>query len=379
MTDRLTELDRAALLAKHDLGAVLRGLGRLSVLPEIWHDQVWAWCWWLVVIRGYRAEHTAARYVEAVGWWGDWLLLDAAERPDDPADWQAMRVGDWDRWQRRLYLDQQFGAGTRRTIIAALRSFCGWRSRCGLGPDTAADALTYPKRVIRAPRKYTAAQMRAMLVAAAQHPIEAARLRNVALVLFLWATGGRREEVCQLELSQLDVQGEKASVRFFGKGAKERVVWFEGPAVAALSAWLEARSKLVLSRSAERRVWTHCRTVATCGPLQYAGIETVIRKVAKLAKLPDSGVHRFRVTFATDLFDAGADIERIRIALGHNSIETTRRYLAIADRQRNVRLPSLRQHAALGTRPTGLPLWATKRQPGVPLPLTPFTPPEDDR
>ena len=66
----------------------------------------------------------------------------------------------------------------------------------------------------------------------------------------------------------------------------------------------------------------------------------------------------FRVTFATALYDDGTDIERIRIVMGHESIETTRGYLAVSNRQRSVRLAPTRQHAALGTAPAGMPRWA---------------------
>ena len=70
----------------------------------------------------------------------------------------------------------------------------------------------------------------------------------------------------------------------------------------------------------------------------------------------------FRVTFATQLYDEGVDIERIRIVMGHESIETTRRYLAVSRRMRDVRLQPHRQHEVLGTRPVGFPLWAAHLQ-----------------
>ncbi|HSX64295.1 MAG TPA: site-specific integrase, partial [Pseudoxanthomonas sp.] len=86
--------------------------------------------------------------------------------------------------------------------------------------------------------------------------------------------------------------------------------------------------------------------------------ETLVGHHAKEAKLREWGIHRFRVTFATQLYDDGADIETIRALMGHESIETTRRYLAVSERARRTRLSADRQHRVLGTKPTGTPLWA---------------------
>lgn len=371
----VTAVERAALQQRPTLGAALRALERVPGLPDGFLGQVYGWAWWLVVVKGYRDRTTATRYVEAVHRWAEWVVTD----DDGLARWESMRPTDWDRWQRRLYLERKLAASTRRTVIAGVRSFCAWRARVGLGPDTS-DGLSYPKRPHKVPRKYTPAQLRKLMAAARQGERPEVIARNVALLMFLWSTGGRREETTALELSQLEItDGNRASVRFFGKGSKERVVWFEGPAVEAMVAWLEHRSRMVLHRSAVNRVWvTVAAKTAPCGPLSLEGLQDVVARVAKAAKLPDWGVHRFRITFATALYDAGHDIERVRVAMGHSSIETTRRYLALSRRQQGVRLPAMEQHAVLGTRPKGLPLWATKRQPGIPVPLTPFTPPPED-
>ena len=94
------------------------------------------------------------------------------------------------------------------------------------------------------------------------------------------------------------------------------------------------------------------------GPLGPGGVERVVKRYAKLGNVRRWGVHVFRVTFATLLYDDGVDIERIRILMGHESIETTRRYISVSQRNRKDRLKPHRQHAALGTAPDGMPAWA---------------------
>jgi integrase/recombinase XerD len=70
------------------------------------------------------------------------------------------------------------------------------------------------------------------------------------------------------------------------------------------------------------------------------------------------------VTFATQLYDDGHDIERIAQVLGHESIETTRTYLDVSDRHRRVRLSAMRQHELLGTKPLGMPAWVSRATKG---------------
>lgn len=347
------------------LGAALRRTeSRCDGISGDLGAQAWDWAYWLVTVRGYRAKTTVAAYVRALGTFAAWVATDGA-------NWQAMTPKDWDRWQRRLFLDRGAGANYRRQLVSALKSFYGYRARMGLGRDCT-DALQHPRPTKRTPRKYSPAQLRAMLAKCDEADTTTLAERNRALLLFLWATGGRREEVATLEIQQLEIENNRAAVRFFGKGAKERVVWFEGPALEHLVQWLDLRRDLPMLPGHESRLWTTCNPTAPNRGLTVGSLERTVEFVARAAKISGWGCHRFRVTCATGLYDAGVDIERIRIFLGHEEIETTRRYLALSDRQQTARLRSVDQHAALGTAPKGLPRWATQRQDGVPVPLTPF-------
>ncbi|HEU0095936.1 MAG TPA: tyrosine-type recombinase/integrase [Rhizomicrobium sp.] len=181
-------------------------------------------------------------------------------------------------------------------------------------------------------------------------------VRDRSAVLLLLATGLRREELCTLQLQQLELTARRGVVRVMGKGAKERDVPFEGPVVDALHAWLNQRESLPFEHD------TNAVFIALTGPtrgdpLSLRSFETMVAVHARAANLRDWGVHRFRVTFATQLYDEGADIETIRHLMGHESIETTRRYLAVSERARRTRLSADRQHRVLGTKPTGAPLW----------------------
>lgn len=56
--------------------------------------------------------------------------------------------------------------------------------------------------------------------------------------------------------------------------------------------------------------------------------EKRLRKLFRLAKVPDGHAHRFRDTFAVELLLAGVPIERVSALLGHSSVKITERYYA---------------------------------------------------
>jgi site-specific recombinase XerD len=161
-----------------------------------------------------------------------------------------------------------------------------------------------------------------------------------------------------LRVDQLDlVSDRKGQVHVFGKGAKERTVPIVGPVVRELVKWLEVRSRI--DQLHTDAVFVNLSRAGGLGAgLGVKGVENTVKRTARRAGLGSWGVHRFRVTFATMLYDDGTDIERIRVLMGHESIETTRRYLAVSSRMNRHSLKAHRQHAALGTVPDDLPLWA---------------------
>jgi site-specific recombinase XerD len=167
--------------------------------------------------------------------------------------------------------------------------------------------------------------------------------RDEAMLILLYATGMRREEIANLRPDQVDMDERIAVIRIEGKGAKEREVAVEGPAMTMLRAWLATRAELdgVIAETVfftVRRNWWG-------RPMRAKTVENAVRAMAIRAELGEWGVHRFRVTFATRL---------------HETIETTRRYIAVSGKQRKFRLKAHRQHEVLGTRPEGFPRWAQK-------------------
>lgn len=349
------QVRETVLAAGGPLAAALRAVEAREWKDATWLATCWLWVQCLIVVRGFRGATTVSDYVAAVAAFVTWA-------EDDGRDFRKLAVRDLDDWQRWLYVRRRQAASSRRQALMAVRSLYSYLASRGEGADITV-GYHAPKRVTTQAKKYTAAQLRALFDSVRQGESDAVRQRDRTMLLVLLAGGLRREEVATLRVDQLDLTSDrKGHIHVFGKGAKERTVPIEGPVVRELVKWLEERSRLpelstdavFVNLSRGGRPGLSAKGAA----LSVKAIEDTVKRAARRAGLGSWGVHRFRVTFATMLYDDGTDIERIRVLMGHESIETTRRYLAISARMNRYSLKPHRQHAALGTVPDDLPLWA---------------------
>lgn len=154
--------------------------------------------------------------------------------------------------------------------------------------------------------------------------------RDRALLEFLYATGARISEACGLSLSDLDM--DQQVVRLFGKGSKERIVPFGGPAKRALQDWLAVGGRDVLSP----RQW-RTRGDADAVFLGRGGRRisrqaawNIVRRYANLAGLKaEISPHVLRHSCATHMLKHGADLRVVQELLGHASVSTTQIYTRV--------------------------------------------------
>jgi integrase/recombinase XerD len=149
-------------------------------------------------------------------------------------------------------------------------------------------------------------------------------LRDRTLVLFLYNTGARVQEVADLRVEHLDL-GEHPHVRLHGKGDK----WRTCPL------WQQTAALLMsLIRSFEPPATPSTAVFSACGhPLTRFGIYKIVRRHG--AHLDDPRTarrvspHIFRHTAAVHLVEAGVEVNVIRGWLGHADLSTTNRYAEI--------------------------------------------------
>ncbi len=340
---------RAWLMASEPRFAeVMRRIERRGLPPRSLAE-LWLWLVHLAVDCGSRPATTGQSYARTVGRFLRWA-------GDNGVDFTAATMADFDRWQRWLAMQCRNGATWRSRQVHALRNFYDWRRSRGIAETNLAADLSGPPVKPKPAKKYTDDQLRALFNAIAN----ARRLRAVrdrCATLLLLTTGLRREELSSLRLQHLELTAQRGVVRIEGKGAKEREVPFRGPVVDALHEWIATREALPFEIDHEA-LFVSITGPTRGKPLALRSFEQMIGFHAKAAKLRNWGIHRFRVTFATQLYDDGEDIETLRALMGHESIETTRRYLAVSERARRTHMSADRQHRVLGTKPTGTPLWA---------------------
>lgn len=144
-------------------------------------------------------------------------------------------------------------------------------------------------------------------------------VRNTAIFELMFATGARVAEICTLHSENVDLSGN--SVRFYGKGSKERIIPIENFAV--LSILKKYRSMFEKEISASGYFFVN----KLGGRMTEQSVRNMINTYCKLCGVEmHITPHMFRHSFATLLLEEDVDIRYIQRMLGHSSITTTQIY-----------------------------------------------------
>jgi site-specific recombinase XerD len=151
-------------------------------------------------------------------------------------------------------------------------------------------------------------------------------VRDLAIIDLLASSGMRVGEMVMLNRDDINFNERECVV--FGKGNKERLVYFDARTKIHLQNYLESRTDsnpaLFVSLKAP-----HER-------LMIGGVETRLRELGRRLNLPKVHPHKFRRTLATSAIDKGMPIEQVQQLLGHQKIDTTMHYAMV--KQQNVKL-----------------------------------------
>ncbi len=151
-------------------------------------------------------------------------------------------------------------------------------------------------------------------------------VRDLAMLDLLISTGIRVGELVGINRSDLNFQERQCVV--FGKGNKERLVYFNARAKIHLEAYLRERT----DDNPALFVSLH----APFERLQISGVERRIKLLGAKARIKGVHPHKFRRTMATMAIDKGMPIEQVQRLLGHVRIDTTLHYAMV--NQTNVKL-----------------------------------------
>ena len=143
-----------------------------------------------------------------------------------------------------------------------------------------------------------------------------ADVKQRAMIELLISSGVRCKEFCSLKISDVDLHSKTVLVRC-GKGGKGRKTFMSDLAAAYLAKYLAERKdnnpELFVSN------WKAAYTPK--------GIEHKLKTIAKRAGVEGVHAHRFRRTFATNLYRRGMDVHEIQRLMGHTNVNTTLEYI----------------------------------------------------
>lgn len=150
--------------------------------------------------------------------------------------------------------------------------------------------------------------------------------RDLAIIDLLYSTGMRVGELVKLNRS--DINFEERECVVFGKGGKERKVYFDAKAKIHLQRYLEQRC------DDNEALFTTLD--APYNRLKISGVEIRLRELGKTLGMGRIHPHKFRRTMATRAIDRGMPIEQVQKILGHSQIDTTMQYAIV--NQSNVKV-----------------------------------------
>lgn len=151
-------------------------------------------------------------------------------------------------------------------------------------------------------------------------------LRDLAIIDMLASTGMRIGEM--VLLNRRDINFNERECVVFGKGDKERVVYFDARTKLHLQEYLEGRQ--------DKNPALFVSLKAPYERVKIGGIETRLREIGKKLNIIKVHPHKFRRTLATMAIDKGMPIEQLQRLLGHQRIDTTLQYAMI--KQSNVKI-----------------------------------------
>ncbi|CDZ52197.1 site-specific tyrosine recombinase XerD [Neorhizobium galegae] len=228
---------------------------------------------------------------------------------------------------------QGFAASSQARKLSAMRQFYKFLYAEGLRGDDPTAILDAPKKGRSLPKIMSEDDVTRLLDLAAKEaaepgPDQLARLRMLALLELLYATGMRVSELVSLPVKVLDQEGRFLIIR--GKGNKERLVPLSRSAIAALGPYGQARQASLAKTGDSPWLFP---SAGKEGYLPRQVFARDLKGLAARAGLRTAAIspHVMRHAFASHLLQNGADLRVVQELLGHSDISTTQIYTHVLE------------------------------------------------
>lgn len=284
----------------------------------------------LATQRNY-SPHTIAAYEDDLRQFSVFLKKHFSDRPHS--------IRDIDHITIRLFLgdciEQGFAKRSIARKLACLRSFFKYLKRTNAVEVNPAAAVSSPRLEKRLPL-YLDEESVARLM---QQPDCSTTIgkRDAAILELFYSTGIRLGELINLRMGDIDFYGE--TVRVTGKGSKDRIVPFGGPARDAMKRYLVSREEL-LPKDAPGDVAETLFLSQRGKRLNPKGVNVLVNEyIGRVSEIAKKSPHILRHSFATHLLNHGADLRAVKELLGHESLSTTQIYTHVSvDRLKKIYL-----------------------------------------
>jgi site-specific recombinase XerD len=260
-----------------------------------------------------------------------WEYLDEKGiKPEMPvAELKAQLLIDYPSWLGRRH----YSKSALVVFFASLRKIVDWMIEKGLTDSSHAEAHRLKKAMQRVRARREDRQPRVPPKGAEEKVMAVARtldrVRDRAILEFLYSSGCRRAEVVGLRVEDLDL--EERSAKVTGKGDKQRVVFYSTLAAELIRAHLAERGNPGGKAPVFVRIRKGGQIAKVPKPLSTSTIADLVEKVCMLAGVEKGAFspHSFRHAFAIRVLRETKDLSLVQDLLGHESPHSTRVYATI--------------------------------------------------
>ena len=153
-------------------------------------------------------------------------------------------------------------------------------------------------------------------------------IRDQAIIELFYSSGLRVSELCNLTLQNIDLK--QRFVRVFGKGKKERIVYYGEPCKRIIDLYLNGTRDEILGKN--KNEYLIIGNKKSNKSLSVRSVELILNNIIESTSLnKKASPHTLRHTFATHLLNDGCDILIVKELLGHSSLDTTGIYTHISN------------------------------------------------
>ncbi|MCS6894800.1 MAG: tyrosine-type recombinase/integrase [Bacteroidia bacterium] len=253
------------------------------------------------------SKHTIEAYRRDLESWAEFCRKYHQFDPlESPETWRRATAT-----QLRAWLSLYERANTRARKVAAIRRMDRFLHQV-CGEKGLSWRPSSPRQPHSLPKALPEAQLMASLEALESLPADFSTIRDWLLIELMYGCGLRRSEAVQLRLSHI----YREEIHILGKGNKWRVLPLYPRLIQLIERYLPMRNSL-----SPKHDFLLCTEKGA--PLYPRAVHRIVRQ--RLGTHP----HALRHSFATHLLMRGANVQAVRDLLGHETVATTQKYLAL--------------------------------------------------